>query len=94
MREKLAVDMETGNALKAVAVELARAEKLHPIWPADLFRQNSVLQEEASEVTKAVNDHEYKNAPLEDIKTEVIQTAAMCIRFLKAIEKMERRAKA
>jgi NTP pyrophosphatase (non-canonical NTP hydrolase) len=66
--------------------ELERAESIHPEWPSDPIYAASIMMEEAGEVVKAVNDAVEKGSDTEDCKTEAIQAAAMCIRFLKNFE--------
>jgi NTP pyrophosphatase (non-canonical NTP hydrolase) len=66
--------------------ELKRAEKKHPNFPKDMFQQLAIMQEEAGEVTKAVLQYHFEGGDKEDIKSELIQTAAMCMRMLKALE--------
>lgn len=63
--------------------ELKRAEKKHPDYPKDMFRQVAIMNEEAGEVTKAVLHYHYENGSVENIREELIQTAAMCLRMLK-----------
>lgn len=75
--------MNVETILKLIESELERAEKKHPDFPLDKFRQLAIMQEEAGEVTKAVLHHYYENGPLQDIKDELVQTAAMCVRMLK-----------
>ncbi len=65
-----------------IETELIKAKKKHPNYPEDMFRQLAIMQEEAGEVTKAVLHYHYEGGSLEDIKTELIQTAAMCMRML------------
>jgi len=62
--------------------ELKKAELKHPDYPKDMFRQVAIMNEEAGEVTKAVLHYHYENGSLEDVKKELIQTAAMCMRML------------
>lgn len=62
--------------------ELNRAEALHPDWPVDYFQQLSIIGEELGEVNKALNDYWFKGNPLEPVATELVQTAAMCLRML------------
>lgn len=66
--------------------ELKRAEKKHPDFPEDMFRQVAIINEEAGEVTKAVLHYHYEGGSLKDLKEELIQTAAMCMRMLGAFE--------
>lgn len=62
--------------------ELIKAKKKHPHFPDDMFKQLAILQEEAGEVTKAVMHLHYEGGSVEDVKMELIQTAAMCVRML------------
>jgi NTP pyrophosphatase (non-canonical NTP hydrolase) len=62
--------------------ELKRAIEKHPIFPKDMFKQLAIMQEEAGEVTKAVLYYNYEGGSIEDVKKELIQTAAMCVRML------------
>ena len=66
-----------------IDAELRRAEKKHPDWPDDMFRQVAIMNEEAGEVTKAVLHYHYEGGELNHVKEELIQTAAMCMRMLK-----------
>lgn len=65
--------------------ELKRAQKLHPLFPADLIHQVAIVSEESGEAMKAALDHYYFGKPIEDVKTELIQTAAVCVRVLKQL---------
>lgn len=69
--------------LEPIKKELDRAEKKHPNWPTDMFRQLAIMQEEAGEVTQAVLHFHYESGTVEHIREELIQTAAMCLRMLK-----------
>ena len=72
-----------------IKAELQRAENIHPDYPSDLFHQVAILNEESGEVTKAVLDYFYDAQPFENIKTELIQTAAMCIRMLQNMKEIK-----
>ena len=65
-----------------IDAELKRAKEKHPEFPADIFRQLAIMQEEAGEVTKAVLHYHYEGGSLDHIREELIQTAAMCMRML------------
>ena len=69
--------------------ELKRAEYIHPKWPTDPVHAAAILAEEAGEVVKAVNDVAMDHKHDSNYKTEAIQCAAMCIRFLKNLDKYE-----
>lgn len=79
-------EVEGQSIMLAISNDVERAEQLHPNYPTDNFKRLAILMEEAGEVAKEVNDIEWKDKSTEDLKTELIQTAAMCIRFLKALE--------
>ena len=72
---------------KLIQDELERAIAIHPDYPGDIFKQLAIMQEEAGEVAKAVNDYSDGNDSIEHIKEELIQTAAMCVRMILNIEK-------
>ena len=69
-----------------IEAELKRAEKKHPNFPKDMFKQLAIMNEEAGEVTKAVLHYHYEGGSVEDVKEELIQTAAMCMRMLDNLE--------
>ena len=63
--------------------ELLRAETKYPDWPADLIHQVAIMQEESGEAIRAALNHVYHGEPLADVRAELVQTAAMCLRCLK-----------
>ena len=70
---------------ETIDAELTRAKKKHPDFPEDLFRQLAIMQEESGEVAKAVLDYHFANGSIEDVRIELAQTGAMCMRMLEAI---------
>lgn len=79
--------MKANNTIyKLIQDELDRAISIHPDYPGDIFKQLAIMQEEAGEVAKAVNDYSNCEDSIEHIKEELIQTAAMCIRMILNIE--------
>lgn len=74
------------NKYREIDAELVRAELKHPDFPVSIFEQLAIMQEEAGEVTKAVLHWKYENGSLQDVRDELIQTAAMCMRMLKALK--------
>lgn len=67
--------------------ELIRAKKKHPNFPNDMFQQLAIMQEEAGEVTKAVLHFHHEGGTIDHVEEELIQTAAMCMRMIEALEK-------
>jgi NTP pyrophosphatase (non-canonical NTP hydrolase) len=65
--------------------ELIRAKKLHPAYPDNIFEKLAIITEESGEVAKAVLKYKYENGDFQNIKTELIQTAAMCIRMYESL---------
>jgi len=79
-------ELERLRKYSKIDAELTRAEKKHPDFPSDMFRQVAIMNEEAGEVTKAVLHYHYEGGSLADVKEEIVQTAAMCMRMLSALE--------
>lgn len=77
--------MSNTKIFEVIDAEVERAESKHPDYPKDMYKQLAIMQEEAGEVTKAVLHYEYEFGSLNDVKKELIQTAAMCVRMLKNI---------
>lgn len=69
--------------LLAIHEEVDNAERLHPDWPECNFRQLAIVSEEAGEVAKAVLHLHYENGSRDELREELIQTAAMCVRMIK-----------
>jgi NTP pyrophosphatase (non-canonical NTP hydrolase) len=80
-------DIQHATILIQIQNELARAESKHPNWPTCLFRMDSIINEEKGEVSRAINQYEMEGGSKQAIKDELIQTAAMCVRMLKEIDK-------
>ncbi len=68
--------------MRAIKKELKRAKSIHPNWPKDPIHQAAIITEEAGEVLQAANNYVYHTASQDKIREEVIQTAAMCLRWL------------
>lgn len=77
--------MKKDEILKAISMECKRAERIHPIWPSDIIHQTAIMVEEAGETLKAALEVHFKEnkTTIEKVKSEAIQTAAMCFRILK-----------
>jgi len=75
-------ELERLKKYSAIDEELKRAQRKHPDFPNDMFRQLAIMQEEAGEVTKAVLHYYYEGGTITHVKEELIQTAAMCMRML------------
>lgn len=70
--------------------ELNRAKKKWPDWPENIFEQLAIMQEEAGEVTMAVLHYVHEGGNIGDVKSELIHTAAMCMRMLENLPDGER----
>lgn len=67
-----------------VNAEVARARRMYPTWPADIIHAAALMSEEAGESVSAANSYYWghKGVPLSAVRKEVIETMAMCWRFL------------
>lgn len=70
------------DVFEDIELELKRATEKHPNYPEDMFKQLAIMQEEAGEVTKAVLEYSFGKCSINEIRKELIETAAMCVRML------------
>lgn len=70
------------KVFESIAAEVLRAESKRPCWPDDLIHAAAIVSEESGELVKACLQHRYENKPIGNVRTEAIQTAAMCVRLL------------
>jgi len=76
------------DAMCAILVELARAERVHPEWPTDPIHQVAIMAEEAGEAVQAANNlvHHGKANSAFLLRCELVQTGAMALRALINLE--------
>ncbi len=72
--------------LQAIEQEVNRAKGLFSWDKVDLNLAIVILTEEVGEAAKAAIDYQFKGKPIQDLRDELIQTAAMVIRTLELIE--------
>ena len=75
------------KVFESIAAEVLRAESQHPEWPDDLIYAAAMVAEESGELVKACLQHHYEERQIAKVRTEAIQTAAMCVRLLLALGK-------
>ena len=72
------------NYNELIEAELQRAKIKHPEWPEGVLSQTAIMVGEAGEALKAALKFTENRGDFKDIREEVIQTAAMCLRWLEA----------
>ena len=76
-----------GAIYAEIAAEVGEAQEKFPDWPTDIIHGVAIMAEESGEAVRAALHCVYENRSIEHLKTELIQTAAMCVRMLLDIEK-------
>ena len=74
--------MDYIQAISLIGDELREAQAKYPDWPDDIIHAVSIMNEEAGESIRAALNHVYHDEDIELLKSELVQTAAMCIRCL------------
>lgn len=71
-------------AIDDIVEELQRAEHKHPVWPDRLLLQTCIVSGEAGEAMQAALhvSEKREGASVEHVREEIIQTGAMCLRWL------------
>lgn len=74
-----------------IYAEVERALKKFPKWPTDPIHAAAVVAEESGELVKAALESTYEpwKGSKENLRAEAVQTAAMCIRFIRSLDQYE-----
>jgi NTP pyrophosphatase (non-canonical NTP hydrolase) len=87
------MEERTVNALVLLEIqeEVERAMRKFPQWPTDPIHAAAVIAEECGELQKATLEAVYEPHKVSrpNIRTEAVQTAAMCLRFLASLDEYE-----
>jgi len=75
--------------VESILNEVARAEAKFPAWPTDMIHASAIVNEEAGELTKAALQWTYEGGDIIEAQKEAVQTAAMCLRFLRALAELQ-----
>jgi NTP pyrophosphatase (non-canonical NTP hydrolase) len=77
--------------LGEIQAEVERAMRKFPRWPTDPIHAAAVIAEECGELQKAVLEAVYEpyKGSRPNIRTEAVQTAAMCLRFIASLDDYE-----
>jgi hypothetical protein len=74
---------EAAVILIEILSEVQRAETKYPNWPECNVKRAAIVLEEAGELIREANQLDEGTGSFSNLRTEAIQTAAMCIRLLK-----------
>jgi hypothetical protein len=67
---------------RAISLEIDRSFELHGDLPENMFEQIVIINEEIGEVNKAILHLHYEGGNIENIRKELIESAAMCVKML------------
>ena len=81
--------MSAESILLAIKCELEKCKTKHPEFPLDVIERIAIMAEEAGEAVQAANNIKWENGNKDDLKLELLQTAAVCVRILEAMEDEE-----
>lgn len=82
--DKLSQTQRDGLALNAIMAEVQGARLKHPNWPTNnLLEATAIVCEESGEALReALQITQGEHGDEKALREEIIQTAAVCIRFL------------
>lgn len=81
-------EKKMNKILNKIKNELERAKELHPDFPESIVGMVAIMAEEAGEAIREANRIEDDGTgDVEALRTELIQTAAMCVRCLERLER-------
>ena len=81
--------MNQNAIIHYIMLELEKAKTKFPLWPVDVIHAVSVMNEEAGESIQAALQLSYEGGSIDNVKAELIQTAAMCFRALENIDNLK-----
>ncbi|MDB4403248.1 hypothetical protein N9204_00270 [bacterium] len=75
-------------SIEDVIKETSKAKAKFPKWPTDPIHATAIIAEELGELQKSVIESVYEpyKGSRSNIRTEALQTAAMCLRFLESLD--------
>ena len=81
-------DLPLYTATTSILDAYEQAVDKHPdeTWPKDVVHMTAIMAEEAGEAIQAANDVAHADGSLDQLRLELAQTAAMCIRCLVNLE--------
>lgn len=74
--------MNNSEITELIQLELQKAVKKHPVWPADIIHAIAILVEEAGEALKAALEFVYEDGKPDALIKELLHTGAMVYRCL------------
>jgi len=83
----VSVRTEIDRVIGDVCGEVIRAEEKFPMWPDDIVHAVAIVAEEAGEATRASLQVYYQGERTDNLRCELVQTAAVAIRAIIDIDR-------
>lgn len=80
--------MKQDPIFAAVSAEIVKATEKFSTWPTRIIDAGNIVSEEAGELSKACLQVTYEphKETIEGVRTEAIQTMAVCYRFIASLD--------
>lgn len=81
------LESKMSEAIEAIRIERERQDKKWGVQNHNLMTWLGILAEEFGEAAKEINEFHFRDAWLEDVRAELVQTAAVAVAMVEYIDR-------